>query len=335
MDFRIIKELVNNKGREMALATIVKATGSTPRHEGTNMLVFSDGSFIGTVGGGTGEERIRQFALQVMKDKKNAVSQITLQDDIAMKEGMICGGTMETHVEYIRETETYERILALLDHKELGVLFRDVEGERKILLSEEEARKQSELAQELLPGEHLTRLLHRDKFCVKGHWVVEAVTPYEKMVVFGGGHISIPLTEMASRCEFEVTVVDDRETFANKERFPWADLVICKPFEEALPEIGFDTATYVVLVTRGHAYDMICLREVLKNPCKYIGMIGSKSRVATLLNNLEEEGYDRELLDSIYTPIGLQIGAETTQEIAISIMSEIIAHRRGRIADFS
>ncbi|QRN85579.1 XdhC family protein [Clostridia bacterium] len=335
MDFQIIKEIVNNKGREMALATIIQATGSTPRHEGTNMLVFSDGSFVGTVGGGTGEERIRQFALSVIKDKKNAISQITLQDDIAMKEGMICGGTMKTHVEYVRETKTYERILSLLNNKEQGILFRDLEGDKKILVSEKEAKNQSELARELLPDELLTRLLHRDKFCVKGRWVIEAVTPYEKMVVFGGGHISIPLTEMASRCEFEVTVIDDRPEFANKERFPWADLVLCKPFEKALSEIGFDTATYVVLVTRGHAYDMICLREILKNPCKYIGMIGSKSRVKTLLNNLEEEGYDRELLDSIYTPIGLPIGAETTQEIAISIMSEIIALRRDRIAHFS
>jgi len=294
------------------------------------MLVFSDGTAVGSVGGGTGEQRIRLAALEVIRERKSRLFRITLNDDVAMQEGMICGGTMETYIEWIEDPDLYRELTQLMEHKTLAVFWRNLTTHQKKIVLEKDLNQ----ADAFLSNEEWQELLHRQHFVHRGETVLEAVVPYEKLIIFGGGHVARPIAETAARCEFEVTLVDDRAEFANQERFPWASCILAKPFEEALQEISFDESTYVVMVTRGHAYDTVCLREVLKHSWKYIGMIGSKKRVKTLLDNLEAEGYARKDLDRIHTPIGLPIGAETPDEIAVSIMAQVIAVKRGRIASF-
>lgn len=333
MDYQVISKIAKHKEMSMVLATIVRATGSTPRHEGTNMLVMADGQFLGTVGGGTGEERIRLAALEAIGARENRYVVITLNDDMAMKEGMICGGTMEVYLEFLAEADKayYQELVQMIERKKLGVLVRHLESQKKWIMDAKGkilVGDQGEIGL-LSPGE-LDRLIHREHFRLEDGFVYEAIVPYERLVIFGAGHISVPISEMATRCEFDVTVVDDRDEFANQGRFPWASQVMAKPFEEALLDVAVDDSTYVVLVTRGHSFDTVCLREVLKGSWKYIGMIGSKTRVKKLLDNLENEGYDRTLLNRIHTPIGLDIGAETPDEIAISVMAEIISVKRGK-----
>lgn len=322
MDYAVIKELTRRAPAPMALATIVEAKGSTPRHEGTNMLVFEDGGFVGTVGGGTGEERIRTAALEVLAQGTDRLVTITLNDDIALKEGMICGGTMRVWIEVVRDATLYREAIRRVDAGLRGMLLRDLSSGSVRLLDEAQTV-------EHLGEEGAKRLFGRQPVRLDGDSFHEAVRPHEKLVVFGAGHVSMPITEFASRLAFEVTVVDDREEFANRERFPWADRVVCRDFDQALDEIEVDDATYVVLVTRGHTWDTVCLRRVLPHQTRYIGMIGSKSRVGRLLDNLEAEGFLRADLDRVHTPIGLPIGAETPDEIAISILAEIVAVRRG------
>jgi len=129
---------------------------------------------------------------------------------------------------------------------------------------------------------------------------------------------------MAKLLEFNTTIIDDREEFANKERFPIADNIICENFDEAFKKIKFNKNTYFVIVTRGHKDDRKCLETILKNDFCYVGMIGSKGKVTFVINSMLENGYTKEEIAKVHTPIGLKIGAKTPAEIAVSILGEII-----------
>ena len=159
--------------------------------------------------------------------------------------------------------------------------------------------------------------------------ISEPVLPKERLIVLGGGHIALPVCEFSAKCGFEVYVVDDRPAFANDERFPWAAGVICDSFENAIARLKITPYDFIVVITRGHRHDADCLRAILPgNQPAYLGMIGSRRRVRGLLDMLVEEGFDREKIERIATPIGLKIGAVTPEEIAISILSEVIAYKR-------
>lgn len=158
---------------------------------------------------------------------------------------------------------------------------------------------------------------------------VEPVFPKERLIVLGGGHIALPLVKFAAETGFSVTVVDDRPSFANTGRFPQAGRVICESFEDSFDLLKISEYDYVVVITRGHRHDTLCLRKILsgREPF-YLGMIGSKRRVGGVKQLLIEEGYDAERISRIFTPIGLHIGAVTPEEIAISIMAEVISRKR-------
>ena len=148
-------------------------------------------------------------------------------------------------------------------------------------------------------------------------------------VVFGGGHISQPLVQMLALLDFVITVVDDRPEFANQARFPGAQKVICESFHKAVKQVEISADTAVIIVTRGHKYDMECLRATLASTARYLGMIGSRKRVREVFNVLREEGAPEELLSRVKAPIGLNIKGETPAEIAVSIVAEVISVFRG------
>ena len=159
-------------------------------------------------------------------------------------------------------------------------------------------------------------------------YLLEPYFPEPKLVIFGGGHIAKPLSEYASRAGFGVVVVDDRPSFANTFRFPEANQVICESFERSFGIINFNKSVFVVIVTRGHRHDMACLRAVLRHETAYVGMIGSKRRVRNTKDQLLEEGYSQDTIDRLFAPIGLDIGAVTPDEIAFSIIAQLIKERR-------
>lgn len=159
--------------------------------------------------------------------------------------------------------------------------------------------------------------------------MIEVTEPGVTLLVVGGGHIGQALASLGVLTGFSVVVLDDRPEFASPERFPGAERVICGAFEEELRRLPITPSTYVVVVTRGHREDEVSLRQVVTAPAAYVGMIGSRRRSATVLRHLAEQGYSREALERVHTPIGLDIGAETPEEIAVSIMAEIIQARRG------
>lgn len=150
------------------------------------------------------------------------------------------------------------------------------------------------------------------------------------LIIVGAGHVALPLAQLGKMIDFNVVVLDDRPQFANKQRFPMADTVLAQPFRETLHDWPVGNDTYIVLVTRGHTHDVECLLEVLDSPARYIGMIGSKRRVGAVFQLLESEmGIDPDKFEKVYSPIGLDIGAETPAEIAVAVIAEIITVRRG------
>lgn len=153
---------------------------------------------------------------------------------------------------------------------------------------------------------------------------VEILSRRPRLVVLGGGHISLPVCAMGKMLDFHVTVMDDRPEFASKDRFPHADQVICDDFSHLSSRIPDLPNTYYVIVTRGHLADEVCAQQILERRCAYVGMIGSKKKVAAAREKLEKAGIERKCLDDLHAPIGLKIGAQTPSEIAVSIMAEII-----------
>jgi xanthine dehydrogenase accessory factor len=163
-----------------------------------------------------------------------------------------------------------------------------------------------------------------------GFTQVEPYFPEPKLIVLGGGHIALPLVEFAAKSGFKVTVVDDRLSFANSGRFPLAEKVICEGFERCFKLLNLNNSSFVVIVTRGHKHDLLCLKEALKYDTAYVGMIGSKRRVEIVNEQLLDVGYTKEQIQRVKAPIGLEINAVTPEEIAVSILAQVISCRRNR-----
>ncbi|WP_425806887.1 XdhC family protein [Desulfitobacterium sp. Sab5] len=159
---------------------------------------------------------------------------------------------------------------------------------------------------------------------------IDPIYPKTQLIILGGGHIALPLAKLGKFLDFQVMVVDDRSSFANFFRFGEADEVICEDFEKAIEQLTFDVNTFIVIVTRGHHYDKVCLGSVLKSPERpaYVGMIGSRKKISAIMNALQDEGISAEQLRTVHSPIGLDIGAQTPEEIAMSILTEIMMVKR-------
>jgi xanthine dehydrogenase accessory factor len=169
---------------------------------------------------------------------------------------------------------------------------------------------------------------------VDGRRVVRRFLPPERLVLLGGGHVSLALYEAALKVGFAVTVADDRPAFASYTRFPEAKEVICDSFENALPRLNIGAGDFVCVLTRGHKDDTVCMKYLLRgNEPRYLGMIGSHRRVKGLFELLAEEGFDKERIGRVHAPIGLAIGAVTPAEIAVSICAELIAARHALPAE--
>ncbi|MBL8205661.1 MAG: XdhC family protein [Blastocatellia bacterium] len=194
----------------------------------------------------------------------------------------------------------------------LGPIFDASAAEQSLLLMADE--RQEIVTQTL--GE--TRLLF------------EIARPLLQLIVCGGGHVGLAVAQMGVFLGFRVTVIDDRAEFVSRERFPDERInLIADDFVVALQSLKITAASHLVIVTRGHKHDEICLQEVTDKPARYIGMIGSRRRTTTIRAHLKREGISEELLRSVYAPIGLDIGAQTPEEIAVAILAEIIMIRRG------
>jgi xanthine dehydrogenase accessory factor len=157
---------------------------------------------------------------------------------------------------------------------------------------------------------------------------IEPVVPQPRAIIFGAGHISRGLCKVLTLAGFSATIVDDREQFANRERFPEADEIFADEYESIFPRLEVNESTYIIIVTRGHRDDMRVLKWAVDTPARYVAMIGSKRKVISVIRELEREGVPRERFERVHAPMGLEIGAITPEEIAVSVAAEMIAVRR-------
>ena len=157
---------------------------------------------------------------------------------------------------------------------------------------------------------------------------VEPVIPQPRAFIFGGGHVSKGISKIATLAGFSTSIIDNREAFANQERFPEAEATYAEEYEDVFPKLPVNSSSYIIIVTRGHRDDMRVLRWAVNTQAKYIAMIGSKRKTISVVHELEKEGIPREAFDKVFAPMGLEIGAEMPEEIAISVVAEMIAVRR-------
>ena len=336
------------QNQAVVLITITSVLGSTPRKPGAKMLVFADGTTIGTIGGGCGEAEARREAFNVLSSQSSKTYCLNMTADMAQEEGMVCGGIMELFLDYLDKDDMSsfesdsdlilvtvieaadERLLGKkLFIKNNGDILGDLGLEELNRVALESSKTKLRSCQPFLmcldsEFKHCKTSVTKATF----RCLIEPATTVVQLLILGAGHIALPLATMAKILGYEVTVVDDRPSFANPVRFSTADTVICNNFEQAIEGITINPQTFVVIITRGHRYDKVCLQKVIHQPAAYIGMIGSRKRVKALIAELEEEGVPSDLLNQLYSPIGLKIGAETPEEIAVSILGELIKVQR-------
>jgi xanthine dehydrogenase accessory factor len=327
------------KGQNIALATVIFTTGSTPGKPGYKMLVFNEGrETIGTVGGGLIEARITEEAKKMLTEPNSRVFCFDLASNIDDEKG-ICGGSIELLVEtFDKKTLPLFKELSneVKDGKEcvlLSVISPD-KPPQKIFLRDVEQLDAA--ADTNFPPELIAAIRVE---AVKGQWAtkvsaggmevfVESISKLPTLVIFGAGHLSYYIARYAKSVHFRVTVCDDRSEYANKERFPDADDIIVEDFSRIFGKIRINVDSFIVIVTRGHKFDELILEQAIKTNARYIGMIGSKRKTLMILERLKQKGFPEKLLNRIYSPIGISIGAITPQEIALSIVCELVKIRR-------
>jgi xanthine dehydrogenase accessory factor len=245
---------IKSEGDVAALATVISAKGSTPRAEGSKMLIKSDKSIAGSIGGGCLEADVWKAGMKVIEERKSQLLSFDLTGREETPEGLICGGTMQVYV--------------------------------------------------------------------------EPIIPVPVVYLFGAGHIGYAVSKIAKMTGFKVVVIDDRPAYANEEKFPDADKFYVEDLADVVGSLPINKVSYLVIACRGHLEDQRVLAAVINTPAAYIGMIGSKKKTKTIFENLKAEGIDEKLLQKVHAPIGLPIAAETPEDIAVSIMAEIVDIRR-------
>jgi xanthine dehydrogenase accessory factor len=243
--------------------------------------------------------------------------------------GMICGGDVDVFLEPVLEKYRvlYGRLEYLEKRGKRGVLVTKFDKNNfiKILVEDDFTMHGDDVSEK--DRDAFLQHLYETKPCVTVGLVIEPLQISSSLYIFGAGHVSQYIAKIAQMVGFSVTVIDDREEFANKERFPDADEIIVDGFQNVFDRLRFTGKEFVTIVTRGHQFDAGVLGETLKRQTRYVGMIGSKRKVAMVFDFMKKSGFDDEAIKKVHAPIGLAIHAETPQEIAVSIIAELIKVR--------
>ena len=347
----VLREAKNllSKGEPFVVATVVGTKGSTPQKPGAKLLVREDGTGVGTLGGGCVEGDIWFAAKMLLKDGGEAtVTDYTLNEDVAAREGLVCGGTMYFLIDPVFDPKQVEvpinNIVSAYDgsssvgtatllkpSKKKGKvgdkLYIGQDGKIYGSLGDPERDKEVESQlRELVDYGRVKSVKTQDGAEV----FMEGFTMPAAVVIAGGGHIGKSLAPLIKMLGLRLWVVDDRPEFANMDRFPEADGVIVADYAEGLQQIDMRPNTSVVVATRGHRQDDLALEAAVRSPAGYVGLVGSKRKTILIYEELLKHGIPLERLKAVHAPIGLDIGAKTPEEIAVSIVSEIVAFREGR-----
>jgi len=342
-----LKEL--EKGVPCVLATVVRANGSTPRKAGAKLLVRKDGSGAGTLGGGCIEGNIWITAKTLLENHEGPLTnRYMLNEDIAARDGMVCGGSIYLFLDRIHEPQLFlpfiKEILAVYEGDRAVALVTmikspygtDLHVGAKLLVREDGSRMGT-LGNLGLDNEAAKRagtlMADGNEACLETLGESEIfLEPYHcppTLVLMGGGHVNKAVAPLAKTVGFQVYVIDDRPEFANPEQFPDAKATIARAFDEALSDVPVNRNTYIIVATRGHRDDDRALDAAVRTEARYLGLLGSKRKVTLVFEELMKNGIAIERIKDIHAPIGLDIHARTPEEIALSIVAELVRFRLG------
>ena len=337
------------KGEPVVVATVVRTKGSTPQKPGAKLLVRRDASGVGTLGGGCVEGDIWFAANQLMKrGGPSEHRDYELNEDLAAEDGLVCGGTMFFLIDPVYRPDDYLDIAREIDGAYRGEgavavasMISPADGQHDAvgakLLVREDGTTAGTLGSEVLDRGAAKKaldlmVLGRNEYVVADdgtEYFVEAYTTPPQMVLCGGGHVSKAIAPLAKTVGFRVFVTDDREEFANPDRFPEVDRVVAAKPEDALPQLPINPNTFVIIATRGHRFDNVALEAAARTPAKYVGLLGSRRKTILIYEDLFRAGMPADRVREIRSPIGLDIRARTPEEIAVSILAEVLMFRLG------
>lgn len=345
-----------NAGIATALATVVRVKGSAYRREGTKMMIDADGSQVCMISGGCLEEEVGAIAQEVIATGKPKVHFFDLDEDVVWGLGLGCGGSVDVYIEsFQKANDIHSKWIATLEAEKAACLLTIIESENKsleglrmfvdaagniegslgsseleVLLVERSKFKMSEL----YPRSETKTYKHDDGSSVEVF--LDVYVPPPELVIFGAGHDAIPMADAAHTLGYRLTVVDARHAFVTEERFPNVQTLIRthpSGFEE---KVSLDERSYVIIMNHHLDRDKESLVFSLNSPAAYIGLLGPRSRFERIVDALKEDGVNlsNEDIARVRNPIGVDIGADTAEEIAVSVMSELLALRAGYQAGF-
>ena len=296
------------KHHDTVLCTIIADSGSTPRGKGAQMLVGDAGLLSGTIGGGAVEGGAIALGRTLLRERRSAIHEYKLRHNDGEDIGMVCGGDVTVHLQFIAAgdpvwKELAGSVLQRIALRQPGALVLALDGGAPALRDAPE----TDSAHVSLP-----------------------LPIGERAILFGAGHCSLALCPLLTTVGFRVTVVDDRPELVTKERFPTADAVICCDLDRVTETVPIGEEDYVVVMTNGHSHDFAVQEQVLRGRYAYIGVIGSRAKTASVNARLREAGISETAIASVHTPIGTAIKAVTPEEIAVSIAGEMICVRATR-----
>jgi xanthine dehydrogenase accessory factor len=341
---KTIKNQINS-GSPVVLISVMSLEGSTPRHDGTKMLVGAGGKPYGTIGGSLIEAAAIKEAGKVLTSGESKIMTFELDGKDASAPGMICGGKAEILLDFlapIDENRKFADILnqAVTQGKDFFILTNFSKNPRKVEII---GHAIMDTSYNILPGsslpstivEKLKPELHNVSTtlvmpCGNTMVLIDRIRKVKTVYCFGGGHVAVPTTHLAALAGFRVIVLDDRQDYANPERFPEAaGTIVLRDYNKAIKVLEIDKDSFIVIITRGHKYDREVLEQALLTQAGYIGMISSRRKRDAIYEALRSSGVKQERLDFVHSPIGIDIGGETPEEIAVSIVAELIKVRNG------
>lgn len=349
----ILSELVRRKGQgeRLALASLVWSTGSIPMSERAKMIVAERGDVVGTIGGGCLEAEVLSAGRIALETGENQLLRYTMTEKQAGESGLNCGGSVRIYTEVIEPDEAadfYSRVLAArqvrsgcvlatllkrrFDSTGDGRLWLGADGNTCGSLGTPAADRQVEECLSQVLGRERGLVCALDSSAELGEAAevfIEPFLPEPVLYVFGGGHVGGQICTLAKNVGFRVVLIDDRPAFANPQRHPQADECVVAGMEEVFADLPIDDQSYIVAATRGHQHDEIVVEAAIQTPARYIGMLGSERKKLILWRRIAERGGDPQRLDAVFAPIGVNIGADTPAEIAVSVVAELIEQRRG------
>ena len=330
-------------GHPVVLASIVDLQGSSPRHRGAKMVVCYDGKNYGTIGGSLFEAKAIEEARRVLIAGKSKFMDFSFDDSSTLPDGMICGGKAVVLLDFMPVSQEnidlfrcwYNSILAgttfyfltYLNETNAGIntsghflLFRDgrIVGDSSLSIPQLETLKSE------IHNISVTSIISIGDTRA----IVDPIKKLQTLYCFGAGHVAIPTAHIAALAGFRVVVLDDRSEFANAERFPDTEQIhVIKDYAKVFKGLEIDKDSFIAIMTRGHQYDQIVLEQALRTPASYIGMISSRKKRNVIYKAMLTKGFQKQELERVHSPIGITIGSETPEEIAVSIVAQLIKER--------